>query len=437
MKKTLFLLLFPFAIQAQTQPTYPIRLDAYMKAQAGIGHFSGSVLVAQKGKVIYSNGFGEADKEWHVKNTVAGKYRIGSLTKQFTAVCILQLAEQGKLGLEDKLNKYIPDYPQGDQVTIHMLLNHTTGIKNYTELPEDGLHSDVLEVAPADFINSFKFQPYNFAPGTQWAYSNSNYFLLGYIIEKVTGQSFNTALSALLEKAGLKNTGMDRQDTILPNRVHGYWDNYNVPFYNMSGPYSAGGMYATVHDLLTWDQALMSNKLLAAGTTQKMLTPYMGNYGYGVWIDSLDTHPRIWHSGGIPGFRSFLSWYNEGEICIVVLSNNESNAQLVANGLAGIMLNMTVVNPYVHKPAVINNAVIDNYVGTYQAPNIIELIRKEHKLYRKVDGINDIELIPESDKKFFYGDGSDRQIEFVTDATGKVTKAHLISGGLKLPISRQ
>jgi CubicO group peptidase (beta-lactamase class C family) len=435
MKKTLFLLLLPFAMKAQT--TYPTRLDAYMKAQENVNHFSGTVLVAQKGKVIYSNGFGEADKEWHVKNTVAGKYRIGSITKQFTAVCILQLAEQGKLGLEDKLSKYIPDYPQGDQVTIHMLLNQTTGIKNYTELPEDSLHSDVLEVSPVDFINTFKFLPYNFAPGTQWAYSNSNYFLLGYIIEKITGKPFNTSLSALVEKAGLKNTGMDMADTILSNRVHGYWYTYNVPFYNMSGPYSAGGMYSTVSDLLTWDQALMSNKLLSAATTQKMMTRYMGNYGYAVFVDSLDTHPRIWHSGGIPGFRSFLSWYKEGDICIVVLSNNESNAQLVANGLAGIVLNMSVVNPYVHKPASINNAVIDNYAGTYFATNMIELIRKEGKLYRKVDGVNDIELIPESEKKFYYGDGTDRQIEFVTDPSGKVTKAHIISGGLKLPLSRQ
>lgn len=435
MKRTLLLLLFPFALHAQT--IYPIRLDAYMKAQANVDHFSGTVLVAQKGKVIYSNGFGEADREWHVKNTVAGKYRIGSITKQFTAVCILQLAEQGKLALEDKLSKYIPDYPQGDQVTIHMLLNQTTGIANYTELPEDGLHSDVLDVAPADFIKSFKFQPYNFAPGTQWAYSNSNYFLLGYIIEKVTGQPFNTSLSALVEKAGLKNTGMDRQDTVLANRVHGYSDIYNVPFYTMSGPYSAGGMYSTAGDLFAWDQALMSNKLLSAGTTQKMMTRYMGNYGYGVFVDSLDTHPRICHSGGIPGFRAYLSYYKEGEICIVVLSNNESNAQLVANGLAGIMLNMTVVNPYVHKPAAINNAVIDNYVGTYFSTNSIELFRKEGKFYRKVDGINDIELIPESDKKFYYGDGTDRQIEFVTDLSGKVIKGYLISGGLKLPLTKE
>ncbi|OMP78996.1 serine hydrolase [[Flexibacter] sp. ATCC 35208] len=434
MKKILLFLLLPFAAQAQTN--YPLKLDAYMRAQATISHFSGSVLVAQKGKVIYSSAFGEADKEWHVKNTVAGKYRIGSITKQFTAACILHLEEQGKLNLDDKLSKYIPDYPQGNQVTIHMLLNQTTGITDYTSLPETDLHADVLDVAPADFIKSFQSQPYLFTPGSRWAYSNSNYFLLGYIVEKVTGESFANYLKKITDKAGLKNTGMDRPDTLLPYRTHGYMEDYNIPFYTMSGPYAAGGMYSTVDDLLAWDQALLGNKVLSEATTRKMTTAYMGHYGYGLMIDSLVNHPRIWHSGGIPGYRSVISWYKDGDFNVIVLSNNESNAQYVAGGLAGIMLNMPVVNPYVHKAAAINNAVIDNYVGTYFVGNKIELIRKEGKLYRKINGVDDIELIPESEKKFYYSDGTDRQIEFVTDAAGKVVKASVIMGGLKLPLEK-
>uniref|UniRef100_UPI0031D58D72 serine hydrolase domain-containing protein n=1 Tax=Chitinophaga sp. TaxID=1869181 RepID=UPI0031D58D72 len=344
--------------------------------------------------------------------------------------------EQGNLRLDDKLNKYIPDYPKGDQVTIHMLLNQTTGIANYTELPDNGLHADVLDVSPAEFIHSFQNEPYLFTPGSKWSYSNSNYFLLGYIVEKVTGQPFVNYLKEITDKAGLKNTGMDRPDTILPYRTHGYWEGYNIPFYTMSGPYAAGGMYSTVGDLLAWDQALLGNKVLTAATTKKMTTAYMGNYGYGVFVDSLDTHPRIWHSGGIPGYRSLISWYKEGDINVIVLSNNESNAQYVAGGLAGIMLNMAVINPYVHKAAAINNAVIDNYVGTYMAGNKVELIRKEGKLYRKGNGIDDIELIPESEKKFYYSDGTDRQIEFVTNAKGEVVKGYVIMGGLKLPLEK-
>ncbi|SFW64366.1 serine hydrolase domain-containing protein [Chitinophaga sancti] len=434
MKKIFAFILLPFVVHAQT--TIPLKMEAYMRAQTTVANFSGTVLVARKGKIIYSNSFGEADREWHVKNTINSKYRIGSITKQFTAACILHLEEAGKLSLDDKLNKYLPDFPQGDQVTLHMLLNQTTGIVDYTTLPESDLHSDVLDVAPADFIRSFQHQPYLFTPGTQWAYSNSNYFLLGYIIEKVTGQSFVDNLKLITDKAGLKNTGMDRPDTILPYRTHGYWGDYNIPFYTMSGPYAAGGMYATVSDLLAWDQALLGNKVLSATSTKKMTTAYMGNYGYGLFVDSLDTHPRIWHSGGIPGYRSFISWYKDGDFNVIVLSNNESNAPYIAGALAGIMLDMPVVNPYVHKQVAINNAVIDNYVGTYYSKMFIALIRKEGKLYRKGNGIDDIELIPESEKKFYYGDGTDRQIEFVTDAAGKVVKAYLMTGGLKLPLER-
>jgi len=435
MKKIFALILIPFAVHAQT--TLPLKMEAYMKAQASIAHFSGTVLVAQKGKVIYSNAFGEADREWHVKNTVAGKYRIGSITKQFTAACILSLEERGKLSLDDKLSKYLPDFPQGEQVTIHMLLNQTTGIVDYTSLPETDLHAEVLDVAPADFIHSFQHQPYLFTPGTQWAYSNSNYFLLGYIVEKITGQPFADYLKVITDKAGLKNTGMDRPDTILPYRTHGYWGDYNIPFYTMSGPYAAGGMYSTVNDLLAWDQALLGNKILSAATTKKMTTAYMGKYGYGLFVDSLATHPRIWHTGGIPGYRSVISWYKDGDFNVIVLSNNESNAQYIGGALAGIMLNMPVVNPYIHKPVAINNALIDNYVGAYTGNPTIELIRKEHKLYRRVNGGEDIELIPESDKKFYYADGTDRQVEFVTHAgTGKVEKAYFITGGLKVAYER-
>lgn len=434
MKKLLVALLLPLAVHAQS--TIPQKMESYMRAQATVAHFSGTVLVAQKGKVIYSSAFGEADREWHVKNTLAGKFRIGSITKQFTAACILHLEEQGKLSLDDKLSKYIPDYPQGDQVTIHMLLNQTTGIKDYTALPESDLHADVLDVAPADFIRTFQQEPYLFTPGSQWAYSNSNYFLLGYIVEKITGRPFVEYLKVITDKAGLKNTGMDRPDTILSYRTHGYWEDYNIPFYTMSGPYAAGGMYSTAGDLLAWDQALLGNKVLSEATTKKMTTAYMGNYGYALFVDSLDKHPRIWHSGGIPGYRSLISWYKDGDFNVIVLSNNESNSPYIAGALAGIMLNMPVVNPYVHKPAAINNALIDNYVGTYFSKTFIELFRKEGKLYRKVDGVNDIELIPESEKKFYYGDGTDRQIEFVTDATGKVVKGYLMTGGLKLPLER-
>lgn len=410
-----------------------IAQDAYMEAQHKTDQFSGTVLIAKKGKIIYEKAFGLADREWNIPNTIQAKYRIGSVTKQFTAVGILQLAEQHKLTLEDKLSKYIPDYPKGDVVTIRMLLNQTTGIQDYTEIP-DSSHSDVVSVAPLEIINLFKNAPYIFEPGTQWAYSNSNYFLLGYIIEKVSGEKYSDYLQKnILRPAQLKNTGVDRVDSVLQYRAKGYEDAgpyyVNAPYYVLEGPFSAGAMYSTTHDLLTWETALMHHKILSPASFQEMTTPYMGQYGYALWIDTFATHKRIWHNGGIPGFASCVTYFPSEDICVIVLSNNESNSPAIANALSAIAFNIPVINPYVHKEVAINSAVLDNYVGKYFSKNTITLIKKDGKLYRQ--GANDLELKAESPTKFFYSDGSDRQIEFVTDKNGKVLKAYIIVAGFK------
>jgi len=434
-----FIIIFPFTINAQNK--YTPLLNSYMQAQFDIDHFSGSVLIEKKGQTIYSSSFGDADKEWHIKNTAQAKYRIGSITKQFTAACILQLEERGKLSLNDKLSKYIPDYPRGDKVTLHMLMNQTSGIKDYTEIPDSGAHSDVLPLAPIEIINSFKRAPYNFDPGTQWAYSNSNYFLLGYIIEKVSGEKYSDYLQKnIIQKAGMKNTGVDRPDSVLQFRAKGYEDAgpyyVNAPYFAIEGPFSAGAMYSTVNDLDVWIKALMNNKILLPASVKKMTTPYMGQYGYGLWIDSLSNHKRVWHNGGIPGFASFVANFPADDLRIVILSNNESNTPAIANALASILFDIKVINPYVHRKAAINSAVLDNYIGQYVTKNIITLIKKDGKLYRKGNGTEDLELIPESATKFFYSDGSDRQIEFEVDKSGKVSKSYIIVGGLKMEMKK-
>ncbi|PSL49884.1 CubicO group peptidase (beta-lactamase class C family) [Chitinophaga niastensis] len=440
MNKILWLLLLPVTIHAQQKNT--ALLNTYMQSQSKICQFSGTVLLVEKGKVVYENSFGEADREWHTINTRDSKYRIGSLTKQFTAACILLLEEKGKLSLDDKLNKYIPDYPQGDVVTIHMLLNQTSGIKDYTQLPDNGSHADVVPLAPLQMINEFKNEPYNFPPGTQWAYSNSNYFLLGYIIEMVSGEKYNDyLLNNIISKAKIKNTGVDKIDSILKYRVKGYEDPgngyINAPYYVMEGPFSAGAMYSTVNDLYQWDVALMNNKILLPRSIKKMTTPYQGRYGYGLWIDSLGNHKRIWHNGGIPGFNSCLAYYPTDDLYVVVISNDEANTTAISNALASILFNFPVINPYKHKEIAINSAILDNYVGKYLATNTLELIKKDNKLYRRGNGSDDMELKPESNTKFFYADGSDRQIEFEVNKTGKILNAFIIVSGLKTDLKKQ
>ena len=440
MKKIIIILLLPLTVAAQKN--YHVLMDDYAQAAFKVKDFNGVMLVMQKGKVVYKKAFGMADREWNVPNTVDTKFRIGSVTKQFTATCILQLAEQGKLSIDDKLSKYIPDYPKGDSITIHMLLSHTSGIKNYTELPEFCAKA-VLPLSTDSMIALFKNMPLDFSPGTKWNYSNSGFFLLGVIVEKASGKKFSDyLLENVIKKAGLKNTSMDRLDSVLAFRAQGYNKNeqgiwQHAKYISMEGPFSAGAIVSTVDDLYKWTLALHHNEVLTAASTKKMMTPYMNNYGYGIGIDSLKTHKRISHNGGIPGFITNLSYYPADDVCVVVLSNNGSNSDEVSTKLASILFDLPVQIPYVPKEVKIDAAILDNYVGKYIATQPLDLIKKDGKLYRHRDGADDVELKPESKTRFFYADGSERFIEFEIDKAGKIIKSWIIINGDKIEMKKQ
>lgn len=440
MRKIVLLLLLPLAMNAQKN--YPALLDDYTQAEVRIKGFDGTVLVMQKGKTIYKKAFGLADREWNIPNTTDTKFRIGSVTKQFTAACILQLAEQGKLGLDDKLTRYVADYPKGDSITVHMLLNHTSGIKNYTDLAEFWPKS-VLPLATDSMIALFKNKPLDFSPGTKWNYSNSGYFLLGVIVEKASGKKFADYLTEnILKKLGLKNTGMDQLDSVLAFRAKGYGKNrqgvwQHAMYISMEGPYSAGAMFSTVDDLYNWTKALTANRVLPEAYTKKMTTAYMNKYGYGIGVDSLKTHRRISHGGGIPGFSSYLAFFPDDDLCVVTISNNGADAGKLGVALASIVFDLPVQKPYTPKEVKIDPAVLDKYLGKYIATGPIELIKKEGKLYRHRDGAPDIELKPESATRFFYADESDRFIEFETDQTAKMVKAWFIGNGEKIEMKKQ
>jgi CubicO group peptidase (beta-lactamase class C family) len=438
MKKTILLfLLLPFAASAQKSRTD--LLDKFMIAQENINGFSGTVLVAQKGKVIYEKGFGLADKELNVKDKIQSVYQIASLTKQFTACAILLLAEDAKLSVNDKLDKYFPDFPKGDSITIHMLLNHTSGLKTTGEL--DGF-IEALKIKKDSMLALIKRQPLDFSPGTNFKYSNLGYFLLGMIIEKVTGQSYSDyMLDHIFLQAGLKNTFVNNWDTILINRTRGYektatgWRNNS--HYSMEGPFSAGAIVSTVEDLYSWHNALFSNQIITASALKKMTTPYLNNYGYGLIIDTFMNHFQISHNGQLRGFTSYLGTFPQDSVTIVVLSNNESNSTSIANALAAIIFGIEVIPPSYHIESKIDTAIMADYTGQYEmsAGDKIEIIKIGGKLYRQKPG-SQIELKPESKTKFFYGDGSDRQIEFKVDKSGNVEAAIFIYGGYTKKMKR-
>ncbi len=435
-KIIVLILLTPILLSAQKN--YPVLLDDYMQAQVTVNEFSGVVLIAQKGKIIYEKAFGMADRELMVPNTIETKFEICSITKHFTAACILQLAGDGKLSLQDKLSKYYPDFPKADSITIHMLLTHTSGIKNYTELP---VYKKIypLPVEKDTMVALIKKQPIDFSPGTQFHYSNSNYFLLGCIIEKVTGQSYSDyILTHVIQRAGLKNTSVNRWDTILTNRAKGYeqtpsgWK--NAAFMSMETLYSAGAIISTIEDLYYWNNALFSNKIMDSVLFTKMITPNMEHYGYGLGIDTFQNRLRIGHVGGGAGFVSYIERFPSDEVVVAGLSNDQS-CHIVAsvNAMASILFDNPVQKPYKHMEVKIDPLMLNVYAGIYRYhddPATDTLMISDGKLFLHTAWSPKLFLLKAaSDHKFFNEDIPDTSFEFELDKNRKVVKANFMVGG--------
>jgi len=309
------------------------QIDDLMGRYVDNGKFNGSVLVVENGKVIFKKGYGLANMEWNIPNTPDTKFRLGSLTKQFTAMLIMQLVEHGKLKLESKITDYLTDYSKaaGDKITIHHLLTHTSGIPNYTYLPAyKTLNRNRYK--PADFLKQFSDLPLEFEPGSAFAYSNSGYFLLGAIIEKVTGKTYEKVLQEnIFTPLQMNNTGYDMFFKILPKRATGYdiWNlQYeNAPYLDMSIPYAAGSLYSTVEDLALWDQALYSEKLLSASSKAIMFTPYKSDYayGWGVYKTQIaqlkDSVEAMGHQGGVNLSNTSLIRIPKNKHLVVLLNN--------------------------------------------------------------------------------------------------------------------
>ena len=314
------------------------QIDKLMHLYSEYGQFNGSVLVADAGKVIYKKGFGMANMEWNIPNQPDTKHRLGSVTKQFTSMLILQLAEQGKLKLDVPISTYLPNYPKasGDKITIHHLLTHTSGIPNYTSFPNFVKNLSINSYSPEAFVKVFADLPLEFTPGEKFAYSNSGYFLLGYIIEKVTGKTYEQCLQEnILTPLKMNNTGFDHHETILKNRASGYEKNgknyINASYLDLSIPYAAGSLYATVEDLYLWDQALYTDQLLSTKYRDLLFNSYIpagsGHYGYGWFINKAfigeknDSLTVIEHGGGINGFNTLVSRIPSDKNLVVLLNN--------------------------------------------------------------------------------------------------------------------
>jgi CubicO group peptidase (beta-lactamase class C family) len=304
--------------------------DAYLSKLTKESRFSGSVLIARNGKVLVRQGYGEADREKHLANTAQTKFRIGSLTKQFTAMAILILQAQGKLNVRDRICTYLPSCPTSWQtITIHQLLTHTSGIPDFASFP-DFQTTQGLPSSPTQTIARFKNKPLDFQPGKKFSYSSSGYILLGAIIERASGATYEAFLrDNIFVPLQMVNSGYDHNNGDL---AVGYRDQTSVPadFINTTISYATGGLYSTVEDLYRWDQALYTDKLIPKNLRDMMFTPFVPmpdnggpGYGYGWGIGKEGNHLLVFHEGLINGFHSVIARYPKDKTVIIILGNRQ------------------------------------------------------------------------------------------------------------------
>jgi CubicO group peptidase (beta-lactamase class C family) len=409
-----------------------------MNALSNQKRFIGSVLVARDGKVVFRKGYGMANVELDVPNAPETRFRLGSITKQFTAAAILLLQERGKLNVTDPICKYFDPCPSAwSEITIHHLLSHTGGVPNFTSFP-DYMPKMMLPVTTTEMIARFKDKPLDFKPGEKWNYSNSGYFLLGAIIEKASGESYETFLQKnIFDPLKLTGTGYDHFDAILKHRATGYSMSkgkmVNSAFLDMRQPYSAGSLYSTVEDLFRWNEALFEGKVVSAKSFEMMTTPVKNNYAYGLGVETKFNRKMVTHGGGINGFSTFIARFPDEKVTIVVLRNADYGIPgpgRISQDLAAILFGEKYEIPAAVAEVKVDPKILDAYVGQYQlAPNFTITISKEGDLLMaQATGQPKITLYAQAEAVFF-SKAVDLKMTFVRGDDGKVTHLVLNQGG--------
>lgn len=391
-----------------------------------------------------------ANLEHDVPNTPQTKFRLGSVTKQFTSMAIMQLQERELMNVDDRIAKYLPTYPNGEKITIHHLLTHTSGIPNFTSFPN--YQKTMMLPSPVEkTIQRFKDKPLEFTPGEKFKYSNSGYILLGYIIEKVCGTSYEEFLEEnVFQPLNMMNTGYDHHHTLLKHRASGYSIGggglTNAAYIDMSIPHAAGALYSTVEDLYLWDRALYTEKLVKKSTLDRIFTPFVeaesgaikAHYAYGWNVLSLFDGKVITHGGGINGFRTNIARYVDDDVCIVVLSNIETApVEKISMDLAAIVFGEEYEVPKERVAAEVDPRIYDAYVGQYElAPDLIATVTKENnRLFAQATGQPKFEIYPESETKFF-ARVADIQVTFVKNEEGEVTQLIVHQEGKDSPAKK-
>lgn len=425
----LVFLTFISTVSAQTDEEIKTKVDEYMNAFVKVKGVGGTVLLARDGKIIVSKGYGLANEETKTTNTATTKFRIGSLTKPITAAAIMLLQERGKLSVKDKVCQYLENCPDiWKEITIHQLLTHTSGIFNFTALP-DWKTKKTEDLSPVQVSALVREMPLKFKSGEDFEYSNTNYLLLGLIIEIVSGKTYEAFLQEnIFNSLQMKNSGYDHGEQNLADRAIGYTKKgeQNIPAekINMKAPFAAGALYSTVEDLYKWQLAFDSELLLKNETIKAAFTPEKRNYGYGWSISSWRGHPVISHTGAIEGFSAHLMKFPQEKAAVIVLLNNDKAQSVpVALDLSSILYGEKYELPKDRKEIAVDSKILDSYVGQYEVtPTLVFTVAKEgDKLTFLAPGQQKgVEIFAETETDFFLK-VVDAQITFVKNQNGEVT----------------
>lgn len=407
-------------------------VDILIRETYAVSEPGAAVILVHDGKIVFRKGQGVANLELLVPIDPTMVFRLGSITKQFTAVAILMLAEEGRLALHDPLSKHLPDYPTyGLPITIDHLLTHTSGIRSYTNLP-DWPSLWGREFSVDELIAYFKDQPMQFDPGTQWVYNNSGYVLLGAIIEKVSGHTYEQFIQQrIFAPLRMHHSFYDNATRILPGRVAGYERGpegfMNARHISMTQPYSAGALASTIDDMVLWDLSLYTGQLLSEESLQRAFTPYQladgtsTDYGYGWRISHYEGHRLMEHEGHINGFKSHVIRMPEDRIFAAVLSNNGG---VDPEDLTFRIAALAIGKPY-REPAFIElgRGMLARYEGLYHinSKEKVHIFYENNRLFSQHGQGPRAELVPFSLTDFFLKHAPCIHICFIVDSAGVVT----------------
>jgi CubicO group peptidase (beta-lactamase class C family) len=409
-----------------------------MAARARVTGFSGAVLVAREGRVVFRHAFGDANRELAVPNSPATKFRIGSVSKQFTAAAVLLLAQRGNIQLTDPIHKHLPDWPPAwNKVSIHHLLTHTGGLPRLTTramMDVSGLSAPPLPSFRSVrdlFAPGEELQPLDAEPGERWSYSNVGYIVLGMLVAKVSGQGFcDFVAQEIFRPLKMADSGCEDRGVIIPNRASGYNRDggtlINAPYVDVGLTGGAGALYSTVDDLLRWDRALNATTLLSAESTARLFTATANEYGYGWWIQTKFDRRVEWHGGNAPGLVSQITRYPKEHLYVAILSNvwssaDRSQVRAMSNELAALTLGEHYELPRKREQRALDPATFDAYVGEYRGGDVFAIAREGDRLVVQIPPGNTVfAIVPESGTQFFWKD-REYYLVFDRNPAGEVT----------------